>query len=293
MKVFLSWSGEISHQLAIAFRDWLPQVIQSLNPYVSSQDIDKGTRWSTDIAKELEESAYGIIFVTQDNLLAPWINFEAGALSKIIDKANVCPFLFGIKRSDVQGPLLQFQSTIFEKEDIYKLLISINNRINEDERLQEVKLERAFNVWWNELENTVNSINKTVLIQKPKQIDNESVNKKEEILEEILNLVRDQHKIMSNPDKILPPEYLEFVLEKTTMMRRRNLSEKNYHVIHRDLIKLKELISDLECNNEQKDKIEAYFDRLHMRFHDVFDSGDMRRSRMLEKEILLSDKKIL
>ena len=152
MKIFLSWSGDTSHKVAIAFRDWLPQVIQSLTPYVSSEDIDKGTRWSTDIAKELEESAYGIILVTAENLVAPWVNFEAGALSKIIDKSNVSPFLFDVKRSEVKGPLLQFQSTILDKSDICKLLNSINKKIEQDDRLEEQKLEKAFEVWWPELE---------------------------------------------------------------------------------------------------------------------------------------------
>jgi len=42
MKVFISWSGELSHKVARIFRDWLPNVVQILEPYVSSEDIDKG-----------------------------------------------------------------------------------------------------------------------------------------------------------------------------------------------------------------------------------------------------------
>ncbi len=126
MKVFISWSGAISHLVAIKLRDWLPSVIQSIEPYVSSEDIDKGARWSTDIAGELHASSYGLICLTKDNINAPWINFEAGALGKSIDKSRVSPFLFRIKRSEVEGPILQFQSTIFEKDDVLKLLKSIN-----------------------------------------------------------------------------------------------------------------------------------------------------------------------
>ena len=87
MRVFISWSGNKSHKVALVFRDWLPSVIQSIEPYVSSEDIDKGARWSTDIAKELENSTFGILCVTKDNLEAPWLSFEAGALSKTMDKA--------------------------------------------------------------------------------------------------------------------------------------------------------------------------------------------------------------
>lgn len=46
MKVFISWSGTKSHKIGLVFRNWLPSVIQSLETYVSSEDIDKGARWS-------------------------------------------------------------------------------------------------------------------------------------------------------------------------------------------------------------------------------------------------------
>ena len=91
MKVFISWSGETSFEVAKILKEWIPCIIQDVEPYFSSEDIDKGARWSTDIAKELEEASFGILCVTRDNLQSQWLNFEAGALSKAIDKAKVCP----------------------------------------------------------------------------------------------------------------------------------------------------------------------------------------------------------
>tara|TARA_R110001583_G_scaffold157301_1_gene309209 strand:+ start:79 stop:1107 length:1029 start_codon:yes stop_codon:yes gene_type:complete len=200
MKVFLSWSGDASHKVALILREWLPSVIQSIVPYVSSEDIDKGARWSTDIASELADSSYGILCVTKDNLHAPWLTFEAGALSKTMDKSFVSPFLFNIKRSEVNGPILQFQSTIFQKDDIKKLLVSLNKAGTEGQ-LSEEKLDKALDVWYPELEKNLNG-----LLQKlPKQEEVKVEAKREEplansILEEILDLSRVNQKLLRNPD---------------------------------------------------------------------------------------------
>lgn len=204
MKVFLSWSGDLSHKTAIIFRDWLPSVIQSIVPYVSSEDIDKGARWSTDIAKELENSTYGILCVTKENVHAPWLTFEAGALSKTMEKASVSPFLFDIKRSEVSGPILQFQSTIFEKEDIKKLLFSLNKACG-TETLPDDRLEKAFQVWYPTLANQLNTLLESS--PAPLQVEPEkAADGASEILEEILDLTRNNQKLLRNPDEAFVKE---------------------------------------------------------------------------------------
>jgi hypothetical protein len=197
VKVFLSWSGEKSHKVALVFREWFPSVIQSLEPYVSSEDIDKGTRWSTDIAKELEDSSFGILCVTKENLYAPWLTFEAGALSKTMDKSFVSPFLFDIKRSEVDGPILQFQSTIFDKDDVYKLVKTLNTASGEDQ-LSESMLDKAFNVWWPTLEEELNKLRE--FIEEPSDVLASEAPLPSEILEEILDLSRINQKLLRNPD---------------------------------------------------------------------------------------------
>ncbi|MGZ4829279.1 MAG: toll/interleukin-1 receptor domain-containing protein [Candidatus Angelobacter sp.] len=112
LKVFISWSGGTSKAIAEAIYCWLPQVIQSITPWMSTEDISAGTRWSAAIAGELETAHFGIICVTPDNVNAPWLQFEAGALSKTLANAFVCPYIFGLHPSELKGPLAQFQAVL-------------------------------------------------------------------------------------------------------------------------------------------------------------------------------------
>lgn len=202
MKVFLSWSGTRSHKVALIFREWLPSVIQAIEPYVSSEDIDKGARWSTDIAKELGDSTFGILCVTRENINAPWLTFEAGALSKTMDKSFVSPFLFDIKRSEVDGPILQFQSTILEKDDLLKLVKTLNKACEKD-GLSNDRLEKAFEVWYPTLESELNKLKDTQLIESDEVYDDSQSPRSQEILEEILDLSRINQKLLRNPDGAL------------------------------------------------------------------------------------------
>lgn len=214
MKVFLSWSGDLSHKIALELREWIPFVIQSVEPYVSSEDIDKGSRWSIDIAKELEDSSFGILCVTPQNIDAPWLNFEAGALSKAFSTSNVSPFLFGLKPSDLKkSPLLQFQSTLYDKKDLLKLVLSINNALGK-EKLDENKLKPTFDVWYEQLKTKLDPLLKETSSKSEEKLDELSNIKSNEAVEEILELTREQFKILRNPEMILPPNYISFILKE-------------------------------------------------------------------------------
>jgi hypothetical protein len=183
-KVFISWSGELSKKLAEEVRIWLPGVLQFVKPYFTPNDIEKGTRWSTDIASELESSNAGIICLTKDNLNKPWILFEAGALSKNFGKANVCTILFNLDSTDFSGPLTSFQATKFDKADFKKLLITVNNTGGEA-KLDSTVLNDVFEMWWPKLETKINDILKSHVESSPNALRSER-----EILEEVLELTR-------------------------------------------------------------------------------------------------------
>ena len=81
MKIFVSWSGTLSKKIAELIKKWLPCFIQAAEIFFSPEDIEKGENWDSKISKELSECKYGIICLTAENVTAPWINFEAGAIA--------------------------------------------------------------------------------------------------------------------------------------------------------------------------------------------------------------------
>jgi hypothetical protein len=184
MKIFISWSGEKSKAIASTFKDWIPAVIQAAKPYFSPNDIEKGARWSAEIANELESSRIGLICLTADNLIAPWIMFEAGALSKSLDKARVCPMLFGIHPTDLSGPLVQFQAATFSKDEVLKFVKVVNSQLNESS-LDSAVLDSVFQKWWPDLDEKIQKI-----LAAPNPKSSKEIRTDRDLLEEVLKLTR-------------------------------------------------------------------------------------------------------
>jgi len=189
MKVFLSWSGDRSRQVAESLKSWLPDVIQEIDPWVSSQDIAKGGRGIKEITHELAATDFGIVCITPENEASKWINFEAGSLAKQFEIAHVVPFLIDMKIADLAGPLSQFQATVGESRDDVRKLVGDINKASSGRAVAEDRLERAFTRSWPELERAFQGIRAA----SPGEGVRHSVERSEaEMLEEILLLARKQ-----------------------------------------------------------------------------------------------------
>jgi len=204
MKLFISWSGQLSHQIAKELKKWFPKIINQLEPFVSSEDIEKGDRWMIEIYSKLEHSNFGIICLTKENLLEPWIMFEAGALSKNINQSKVSSILFdNLKQSDVKSPLSLFQNTEFEKEEFKKLVFSINNALG-DKKIDETTLNHSFDKLFPELYEKIKAIQENYNpILPPKQKDANTLN-------EILRITKYISNVVARFNLKLPPESLDF-----------------------------------------------------------------------------------
>ena len=191
MKVFISWSKEPSKTVAKALSEWLPTIIQVVKPWMSAEDIAAGSRWNSTISSELAVTSFGIICVTPQNQHEPWIQFEAGALAKAIGPTDsssesfVCPYLIGMPKSSLTGPLTAFQSVEATREDTLQLLKSINNAI--EQPLSERVLQNSFDRGWGELEAKLKELPTGESAQQPHR-------RPEEMLAEILEIVRDTNR---------------------------------------------------------------------------------------------------
>ncbi|WP_281196223.1 TIR domain-containing protein [Streptomyces lushanensis] len=154
----MSWSGERSKKTAEALWSWLPDVLQYINPWLSSLDISAGRRGVREITDELSKTNFGIICITRENQASNWINFEAGALAKQVEDGYVVPFLIGMKTTDLVSPISQFQAIIGDsKDDVQKLLSDINDASG-GLAIPRERLERAFRRSWPEFESKMKSI---------------------------------------------------------------------------------------------------------------------------------------
>lgn len=189
MKVFISWSGQRSRELANAIRDWLPLVLHYVTPFVSDKDISAGDRWAQKIADELEHSNFGIICITPENLSSEWILFESGALSKSMLDGKVIPLLFDVELSDLSGPLSQFQAQKIEEVGVMEVVHAIN-AIAQNKAETKV-VDRLIPALWPQLEDALSKIPDIAPTERHQRPTNE-------ILEEIVTDVRGINSHMRN-----------------------------------------------------------------------------------------------
>lgn len=253
MKVFISWSGERSQMIAEALRYWLPSVIQAIQPWASSDDIEKGTRWRTGLAEELEQARVGIICLTPENLDSPWLHFEAGALYRQ-QNTRVCTYLYDLDLIDVREPLAQFQATKVQKDDTLDLMRTINGIIKElgENALPETQLDESFNTWWPKLEQSLRRVPRAAGGVSPQR-------DVREILEEILGLVRSQAR---------ESEYMSLPLSQEVPRLRTTLAWPPedarilFQYYQQTLQRLEALKSSSPENDDQQAALEEYTQKL-------------------------------
>lgn len=187
IKVFISWSGSRSQAMGEALRKNLSRMNMLIKPWMSDKDISAGSMWFQETLKELKDAKFGIICLTSDNLVEPWIHFEAGALLDIVGKQRICPYLLDLEPSDIKDPLSNFQAKNATKENTREMLLAISAIGND---IDKEIINDAFERLWPDLEESFKSIQSdTSRIDVPAREPGD-------MLQELLELVRAQSQII-------------------------------------------------------------------------------------------------
>lgn len=208
VKVFISWSGERSQAVAEALRDFLPDVIAPIVPWMSRVDIDPGARWSHMLSAALDTTDIGILCLTPENKHEDWLLFEAGALAKSVERSAVIPYLIGMEPADVpRGPLTQFQAVRANREETWRLVGLLNQRLGN--AVADDRLRRLFDRAWPDVE--------AALVLAPAVTDPATApTPVDSVLAEILDTVRELSRRMAEtkiPGKDLAPELRDQLAE--------------------------------------------------------------------------------
>jgi hypothetical protein len=185
VKVFISWAGPRSKDVARLLYDWLPPVINEVEPWMSDADIEPGGDWNDDIKKQLNSADFGIICVTPENVHREWLLFEAGALSRQVNDspARVAPFLVGFNaKTELRYPLARFQAVEPTREDLRKLLTSLNSQCAKP--LAAAVLDSGLDAHWPRFEERLAPIRDAV------PPDHTQERTERDLLQEILGVVR-------------------------------------------------------------------------------------------------------
>ena len=235
-KIFISWSGSQSHALASILHEWLPKVLPSVDPWMSSEDIDKGRQWTTEIGDNLGTSSYCIVCVTPGVAREPWVNFETGAIYTIAKQPNVSPLLHGVTVSDLRDlPLAMFQCTTFDKNDVLKLLKSIY-RASGDNSLSFEQVVQNFELEWPRLADEVSQIPPHIPVT---------------ILDEIRH-------------------YLADISQWSLSPRDDGCNGDYYHLVHPDIAIVCSDAPEYMARNEEWTRGEVRKDNNHAGFHDIY-----------------------
>jgi CheY-like chemotaxis protein len=157
MQVFLGWSGVRSQSVAQVLHDWLPFVIPGVASWMPAASTAPSARWNAEIGGRLEDTQVGILCLTRESMMAPWILFEAGALAQSIPNACIYTYLLDMDPVDVQGPLAQFKAVAAEKTPTWELVRAMYSALGAP-RLPEVTLHTIFDKFWPDLEASLHRI---------------------------------------------------------------------------------------------------------------------------------------
>ncbi|MGL5824458.1 MAG: TIR domain-containing protein [Nocardioides sp.] len=208
LRVFISWSGDLSKVVATALREWLPSLFDRVDPWMSDSDIASGARGLEEIHTTLANCSFGVIIVTDENQGSAWLNYESGAISKsIADSAScVVPLLVDLSGpAQLTGPLAQFQARKLDEEGVRRLVDTLADQL----AVSPETARQRFDAFWPSLER---STKEAVADRGKASTSRTRPRTTQDMLEEVLAQVRELTRAMDPSRPPLTPSGMDYIV---------------------------------------------------------------------------------
>jgi hypothetical protein len=167
--------------MAEALHGFLRRVIQSARPFHSDKDIAAGDFGDPEIRAALKTVVFAIVCCTPENVTAPWLNYEAGAIAERLEGCTA-PLILGSKPEALdRSPIFRLQAREADRAGTLFVVQSLNAKLPQP--LADDILAEAFDTHWTKLDETWKAIPAAVT-KTPARTDRE-------MLEEVVGLCRE------------------------------------------------------------------------------------------------------
>lgn len=141
--VFISWSGINSREIAEKLQTSLETKIfadEKIKCFVSNRDIASDVDWQRKIYSEIKSCKIGIICITKENVKAPWIYYEAGAMMAYGVK-EIIPLRINCSLEALKDTPLQSKQAIdfHDFQSFCKMICDIAEEMGYRERTEDEK----------------------------------------------------------------------------------------------------------------------------------------------------------
>ncbi|PZO47703.1 MAG: hypothetical protein DCF16_17395 [Alphaproteobacteria bacterium] len=155
--IFISWSGEKSKKVANRLADFLEDVL-GVKAYTSDKEMKPAQNWRDELERRLSEAKFCIMCLSIENIDAPWMMWESGAIWQARKHAEadssdrnerVCPFLIDFPPGELPslaGPLGGVNVVRYGEDEVRKLVFQLHHILNPAAAADGVT--RRFQVGW-------------------------------------------------------------------------------------------------------------------------------------------------
>lgn len=197
MKIIICWKGKTSRNVAELLQDWLKRVIQISDPILVNCDDESRDSHLHDQLISVGE-CFGVLCLTKENHNDAGVLFDAGVMTNILPKHRLFGVLSGLEAAEISRPLQRLSLLSIRKDDIWKLVRTINDSIGE-RALNNIILEDIFNTFWANFEKKTERMTHIETEPEAKTHQDIPAMKYESVMLEVLATVRALEKRLQVP----------------------------------------------------------------------------------------------